>query len=70
MMRHTAYKITNYKFWQEQMDVISKLCNERYLALIEGESGRALLAFHSKPTVSAGVLDIRRQDHAEVPEPE
>jgi hypothetical protein len=54
--------------WQEQLDIISQLCNERYSVLVEGGSGSALLAFHAQPSHTAGVIDIRRQDHPEVHE--
>ena len=50
------------------MDIISQLCNERYMSLIEGDIGSALVAFHVQPSTTPGVVDIRRQDHPEVPE--
>jgi hypothetical protein len=50
------------------MDIISKLCDERYVSLIEGDSGSALVAFYAQPPKTAGIVDIRRQDHPEVPE--
>jgi hypothetical protein len=52
---------------QEQMDIISHLCDDRYSSLIEGESGSALLAFHLQSSNTAGIVDIQRQDHPAVP---
>ncbi len=51
---------------QEQMDILSHLCDDRYLSLIEGESGNALLDFHLQSSNTAGVVSILRQDHPEV----
>ena len=50
------------------MDIISKLCDDRYVSLIAGENGSALVAFYAQQPNTAGIVDIRRQDHPEVPE--
>mmetsp|Transcript_4921 Transcript_4921/g.10911 ORF Transcript_4921/g.10911 Transcript_4921/m.10911 type:complete len:912 (+) Transcript_4921:5124-7859(+) len=51
---------------QEQMNIISQLCNERYMDLVEGDNGSALLTFHVQPSITAGFVDIRRQDDSKV----
>ena len=50
------------------MDIISRLCDDRYSSLVEGESGNALLAFHLQPSNTAEIVSIQRQDHPAVPE--
>ena len=52
---------------QEQMYIISHLCDDRYSSLVEGESGSALLAFQLQSSNTAGVVGIQRQDHPAVP---
>ncbi len=51
---------------QEQMDIISHLCDNQYLSLIEGESGSALLAFQLQSSNTEGSERILRQDHPAV----
>ncbi len=57
---------SKFLVWQEQMDIISRLCDDRYSILIEGGDGNALLAFHTQSKYTADIVDVRRQDHPEV----
>jgi hypothetical protein len=54
------------KYGQEQMDIISQLCNERYLTLVKGDSGNDLLLVHVQSSNNLGVMEILRQDHPQV----
>jgi hypothetical protein len=48
------------------MDIISQLCNERYLTLMKGDSGNDLLLVHVESSNNPGIVEILRQDHPQV----
>ena len=52
--------------WQECMEEISLLCDERSFSLAAEKGGEALLAFNAPPNDFVGIQTILRQDHPEV----